>query len=251
MRCRYGVEAMADYIQQVAVANYGKPMPCGFHRDYCEEAFEVKFSFARLEAFRRSLQFYVKRKAVGAVTRVALRGNRKVGSFRGDGGRNNSKKSLEMIFLLLQYFVVVVQNMYTRADSCLMLRHARRLHLVLLQDGCDEGWLPDAGAQWYRRCRRECGIVYKTCGKLKAHWSSIVRRFRVLLVNIFRVRCFWGILFSPQEDGFYLVGPEALLVQQRRTQGHLVQEKRPTARCERKFLPGTGEVPHFHCGADF
>ena len=78
---------------------------------------------------------------------------------------------------------------------------------MLLQDGCDEGRLPkrigNASAQWYRQWRRDCGIVYKTCGmKLKVPWSSIVRRVKVLLVNILRVRCFWEHCFPGQKLRF-------------------------------------------------
>ena len=102
-----------------------------------------------------------------------------------------------MTFFMLQYFVDFVQNLYLRADASLLMRHARRLRLILLQECCDEYQLPkivgNAGAQWFRRWRKEVGIVYKTTGmQLKVSWSKILTRVKVLLGNIFRIHCFWN-----------------------------------------------------------
>ena len=60
----------------------------------------------------------------------------------------------------------------------------------------DENQLPkivgNAGSLWFRRWRKECGIIYKTSGmQLKVPWSKILKRVKVLLGNIFRIRCFW------------------------------------------------------------
>ena len=176
-------------MQQAAEANCGKRMPHGFYPAYCDEVLEIELTKAKRESLRRSLAFYAKRKAIGAITRLALRGDHKIGSFRDNGGRNNAKKLPEMTFFMLQYFVGFVQNLYVRTDASLMMRHARRLRLILLQDCCDDNQLPkivgNAGAQWFRRWRHECGIIYKTSGmQLKVPWSSILKRVRVLLGNI-------------------------------------------------------------------
>ena len=189
----------------------------GFCPAYCDEVLEVKFTKAKREALRRSLAFYARRKAIGAITRLALRGDRKIGSFRGNGGRSNAKKSPEMTFFMLQYFVDFVQNLYVRTDASLMMRHARRLRLILLQVCCDDNQSPkivgNVGARWFRRWRHECGIIYKTSGmQLKAPWSKILKRVRVLLENIVRVRAFWEWCFPGKRLGVYLPGPEALLV---------------------------------------
>ena len=89
-----------------------------------------------------------------------------------------------------------VPNHYVRADASLLMRHARRLRLILLQECCDENRLPkivgNAGAQWFRRWRHECGIVYKTSGmQIKAPWSNILKRVKVLLEHVSRVRVVW------------------------------------------------------------
>ena len=143
---------------------------------------------------------YAERKATGAVTRVGLRGDRKKGSCRGGGGRYNSKKCPELDFRLLQFFEDHVQNLYNRADSTLIMQHARFLRVMLLEGGMEENRLPrlvgNAGAQWYGRRRHQCGIVYKTTGmKLKVSWEKILRRTKVLLGNIFRLRRLWEHCF--------------------------------------------------------
>ena len=101
-----------------------------------------------------------------------------------------------MTFQLLQFFVDRVQSLYSRTDSMAMLKQARLLRVMLLQDGYPEYNLPklvgNAGSQWFRRWRLDCGIAYKITGmKLKVSWEKIVQRLKVLLTNIFRVRHFW------------------------------------------------------------
>ena len=156
----------------------------------------MKFCFVKRQALRRSFQEFVVRTAVGAVTRVALRGNRKRGSYRGSGGRDNSKKCPELGFHLLQYFVDRIQNLYSRTDSMAMLKQARQLREFLVQDGYPEYRLPklvgNAGSQWFRRWRIDCGINYKISGmELKVSWEKIVRQVKVLFTNMFRIRHFW------------------------------------------------------------
>jgi len=196
MRDRYGTEATADFMHRAAGAKVGARMPYRFYPTYCDEVIACKFTKGKREYLRRALQWYAKRKSCGAITKCAMRGSRKLGSCRDNGGKNNAKKSPEMTHFMLQYFVDFVQNLYVRADASLMMRHARRLRLILLQECCEEYELPkiigNAGAQWFRRWRIECGIIYKTTGmQLKVPWSKILKRVKVLLGNIFRIRCFW------------------------------------------------------------
>ena len=78
----------------------------------------------------------------------------------------------------------------------MVLKQARLLRIMLFQDGYAECGLlalvGNAGCQWFRRWRLECGIAYKISGmKLKVSWEKIVQRVKVLLTNIFRVRRFW------------------------------------------------------------
>ena len=92
MKRRYGAEATADYVQHATGPPYGPSVPYGFYRSDIEEELEIKFSIAKRQALRRPFKEYAERKATGAVTRVALRGDRKFGSCRDGEGKNNSKK---------------------------------------------------------------------------------------------------------------------------------------------------------------
>ena len=92
MRSRFGIEATADFMQQPVGANCGKSMPYRFYLAYCDEILECKFTKAKREYLRRALKFYAQRKACGAITRCAMRGFRKLGSYRGNGGKNNPRK---------------------------------------------------------------------------------------------------------------------------------------------------------------
>ena len=101
--------------------------------------------------------------------------------------------------MLLQFFVDEVQNMRNRADSLLLLSHARDLRAHLVAKGEPLENLPKlqgrAGVSWFYRWRKEWGIVKKVVGmKLKVSWRKIVRRVRVLLGNITRVRALWDLV---------------------------------------------------------
>mgnify|MGYP005725852701 CR=1 FL=1 len=98
--------------------------------------------------------------------------------------------------MLLQFFVDEVQQLYCRADSTLMMNHARALRQHLLDKGKPEHELPilteNAGAKWFERWRAEYRIVSKVCAlQMKVSWSKVKRRTRVLLTNIFRLRELW------------------------------------------------------------
>ena len=88
-RIRYGAEATADLVQQAAGVACGHAMPYGFYRKYIEEELNVKYTHAKRQALRRSFQEFAERTVLGAATRVAFRGIRKRGSYRGSGGKNN------------------------------------------------------------------------------------------------------------------------------------------------------------------
>ena len=192
----HGSEEAADFLKAAATEKCIKGLPYGFYRRYMEEELQTTFTLAKREALRRSFRTYAIARVGGGMTRVAQRGYRKVASRRGGRSGFNSLMCPELSDGLLVFFVDFVQNLYTRADSTLMLEHARKLRAYLLAQGVLESTLPkligNAGAQWFRAWRYRCGITFKTTGmKLKVSWQKILRRCKVLLTNIFRLRRFW------------------------------------------------------------
>ena len=146
----------------------------------------------------RALEFYALRKQEGASTPAAMRGIRAATSCRNKGGALNSRKAAGLGFALLQYFVDHVQNLYCRADSCMLMKQARELRAELVHSGWLDADLPkligNAGHAWFRRWRKMYGISKKVIGmKLKVSWTKVKRRIRVYLGNIFRFRAFWEI----------------------------------------------------------
>ena len=100
-------------------------------------------------------------------------------------------------FMLLQFFVDQVQNLFCRADSTLLMAKAREMKDELITSGTlAPSQLPtlegNSGASWFGRWRRRYGIVYKKTGmKLKVSWRKVLRRVRVELENVFRFRALW------------------------------------------------------------
>ena len=56
----------------------------------------MSFKCAKRQVLRRSFQEFAKRTVQGVVTRVAIRGKRKRGSYLGSGGNRNSKELLRV-----------------------------------------------------------------------------------------------------------------------------------------------------------
>ena len=102
LNSQYGPEATMDFLLFASGVGGGRPIPYGFWRNFMEDELEMKFSEAKRMAMRRSFGYYAKMKSVGAITRMAFRGDRKSASERSDGGKHNSKKGAVLGFHLLQ-----------------------------------------------------------------------------------------------------------------------------------------------------
>ena len=192
---RYGAEATVEFLLFAATGT-GRRLPYGCYRELIVNELGMKYTDAKRMAMTRSFVYYAKMKSAGAITRMALRGDRARTSQRGGGGKHNSKKAGVLGYYLLQYFVDVVKKLHVRSDSHLLLKKARDLRVELLRDGHDEYSLPkligNAGAQWFKRWRQERGISMKVTGmKMKVSWTKVVRRVKVLLSNLFRLKAFW------------------------------------------------------------
>ena len=97
---------------------------------------------------------------------------------------------------LLQYYVDDVQSLSSRADSVMLLDKARQMRFELIQSGYLEEDLPKldgrAGISWFQRWRKEHSFSIHAAGlQLKVAWRKVLRRVRVLLINIFRLRIFF------------------------------------------------------------
>ena len=87
----------------------------------------------------------------GANSQGALRGARKRGSCRGDGGALNRRRAASLGFALLQYLFDHAQRSMARAHSDFLMAHARELRAALVRNGFPEEELPEL--IWWRRAR--------------------------------------------------------------------------------------------------
>ena len=188
------VDAESDAEAQAGKHTYA--LPRGFWIRFIQEDLGLQPSKRKSKQCQRALELYAVRKCEGASTMTAMRGMRKKGSCRGNGGALNARKAAGLCFMLLQFFVDNVQRLQCRSDSCMLMKQAREFRADLDFSGFEN--LPkligSAGYQWFWRWRQMYGIVKKVCGmKLKVPWTKVKRRVRVLLSNIYRLRAFWEL----------------------------------------------------------
>ena len=168
----------------------------GFWRSFLEDEIGLQYTARQRKHFHRALVFVARRRLEGAKTQAAMRGARKRGSFRGDGGALNSRLAPGLGHALLQYFVDHVQRLMCRSDSTILMNRARELRAELARQGHPSETLPkligDAGRAWLMRWRRMYGIERRMSWmKLKVSWKKVKARIRIHLSNIFRLRYFW------------------------------------------------------------
>ena len=101
--------------------------------------------------------------------------------------------------LLLDFFVDHVRSLHARADSSILLQHARELRAYLINKGFEESALPKlighTGHTWFLRGRRRHGIIFKKTGmRLKVAWRKVLKRVKVLMGNIFRLKALWELV---------------------------------------------------------
>ena len=96
-------------------------------------------------------------------------------------------------FELLQWYVDEIEVLRSRADSSLLLDHARVLRDRLLAQGHDRRHVPIINADFLRRWRLEYGIsIRMTTVRFKVSLEAATSRVRVMLSNIFRLRRLWS-----------------------------------------------------------
>ena len=165
----------------------------------------------------RAFQFYAMRRQAGANTLAAMRGMRARGFCRGQGGALNARKIAGLGFALLQFVVDHVQRLMCRADSCMLMKHARELRAQLLHQGSQPRDLPklvgNAGHKWFERWRKMSGMSRKVTGmKLKVSWKREVED-SCLLGEYLPLACVLGNVPSRDAYAIHQCGPEAIIVQ--------------------------------------
>ena len=94
---------------------------------------------------------------------------------RSHGGAKNARKVSGIGFMFLQFFVDEVQSLSCRADTQLLMTHARELRAQLIAEHWAETELPElfgpAGRMWVSRWRRDYNIGENTVG-MKRRWCA-------------------------------------------------------------------------------
>ena len=103
--------------------------PWGFFRKYVESRMNATFTSARRMQCKRAFELVQRANELDAVTDAGERDGRKLGSRR--CGNTNSSKSSALSVALFQVFVDDFVTLYSRADSALLLKEARKLRKLL------------------------------------------------------------------------------------------------------------------------
>ena len=147
-------------------------LPYGFWKDFFKDKLHAHHSKAKSLQASRAWQLFIRVREEGCQTREAMRGDRPRGSMRASGGSINAQRARGLGFMLLQFFVDQVQKFSCRADTTLLMTHARILREQLEQARWPASDLPklvgNAGHKWMARWRKQYNIVKNKTGmKLK------------------------------------------------------------------------------------
>lgn len=97
-------------------------------------------------------------------------------------------------FELLQWFVDEIESLKSRADSRLMLDHARWLRAQVVESGVPEASLPKRDKAWLFRWRKKHGISIRNgTTTFQVSWTKARDRVRCMLGNMFRLRRLWEL----------------------------------------------------------
>jgi hypothetical protein len=172
-------------------------MPRFLWRAFIEQELHLEYTTRNRLRCWRALQLVIKCKTDAKYTKCAMLDGSKSCAKRNSGGKWNSVKCPGLSQGLLQFFVDEVQGLKSRADSRMLIDKARQLRVHLLSTGFQESDLPKLddknGINWFARWRAEHNLVTIATGvQLKVPWKRVLRRCRILLINIFRLRAFFA-----------------------------------------------------------
>ena len=181
--------------------------PKFFWKEFVEQELQLQYTARNRLRCWRALQLLIRCNTDGKYTKCAMLDGSKSCAKRNSGGKWNSVKCPGISQGLLQFFVDEVQGLKSRADSRMLVDKARQLRVHLESLGFQDSELPKLddknGINWFARWRAEHNLVTMATGvQLKVPWKRVLRRCRILLINIFRLRA----LFARCHEGrlFYM-----------------------------------------------
>ena len=133
-----------DYSKKLLAGQITK-MPNGFWSGFLEENQNLAYTTSQRIKHYRSLRFFIQCRRAGNMSTVDMLQGEKRRAIRSGGGSNNAAKCPALGHQLLQYFVDFVQVLSSRADSRILLEHARQCRAKLLANGLLESELPQLG----------------------------------------------------------------------------------------------------------
>ena len=165
----------------------------GFWRRVAEEEFGLAYTPQVAKRLHRAYKEWCLHTECGRYSWVAG------GSHMRDSRKRDCRVSVPLKmpclgFELLQWFVDEIMSLQNRADSTILMDHARGLRDRLLAMGVDAAALPKIDKHWLRRWRLRYGISYRAITtRFKVSWAKAVHRVSVMLGNIFRLRKLWDL----------------------------------------------------------
>ena len=185
-----------DDFADVMLAGTDRPMPYKFWQRFITSERDMRYNQRERLRCYRALQLYLASFRQGKRTKAAMLDGLPSKRKRQLGSEHNASKDCGLGHALLQYYIDEVQSLHSRADSVMLLDKARQLRFELIQSGYLEEDLPKledrAGISWFQRWRKEYSLSIHSAGvQLKVSWRKVLRRVRVLLINIVRLRIFF------------------------------------------------------------
>ena len=168
-------------------------MPTGIFASFCQQVWRVKYTDQRRKIVERAFASMAARQ-VDDINKLAMRRGQQGKARRAIVVKPPNCRAYGIGLALLTFFIDVVQQLYCRADTAMLMDHARLLVSRLANSPEVIGEpLPmlegSAGRSWFYRWRLEYKIVARVAEmKLKVSWSKVKRRTRFLMQDIFRLR---------------------------------------------------------------
>ena len=142
-------------------------------RDIVVECFGLQYTSACRVRLSRCYSEWKSHSGGGAFTQAGA-GAMQRGRCRRAAVCPRQRKLLCLWFELLQWYVDEVESLRTRADSALVMKHARLIRGRLLDQGYEAALLPKINKQFLFRWRQEYGIaIRKSTVQFKVHGVQI------------------------------------------------------------------------------
>ena len=195
-----------EFVRALMDGGASLKIPRRFWKEFVEDELHLTYNTRqRLRCFR-AFQLFRSRSCKGQTMQAMCDGDAQ-NAKRRKGCEWNATKARGLSHALLQFFVDEIQWLRSRADSKILLNHARELRQSLLDGGMQEKDVPKlvdgAGKSWIYRWRVEHQLSMKATGmQLKVPWKKLLTRCETLMGNIFRVKALFKLLHPGKELKF-------------------------------------------------